>query len=88
MNRSNISDDDYIAALNRDLMRERARAEEAEAENEQLRKTLITAMVKLHVHVIHAGTTFEEEAAKLAGVELSPSYYEWGNDWLEAKSKS
>jgi hypothetical protein len=35
-----MSDGDYIAGLNRDLMRERARAEDAEAEAGRLREAL------------------------------------------------
>lgn len=37
---SDLSEREYIAALNRDLMCERARAEDAEAENERLREAI------------------------------------------------
>jgi predicted nucleotide-binding protein len=72
----------FLDNADADVLREMVRI--SVAENKQLRRALIMAMIKLHNFVVHSGTTFEEEAARLARVKLSRSYEMWGHEWREA----
>lgn len=82
----NLSDSDYIAALNRDLMMERARAEAAEAEVIRLREvapdeSLTDEANALIVEELLRGSPLERAlATALHGLEHYANESSWIND--------